>query len=128
MWQARAPQSSAPEIAPPDTSADGQWRWTAAMAGGDVYIGYRVMRQDGGYVSAWIDRRFSDNQAGIKQDVLELRQFNCSAGMVRRLFVARQFRGLDGRMQRQVMQARSAWSGASDSSSRGKLLTAVCGA
>jgi hypothetical protein len=50
-----------------------------AAPGLNIYVYYRSARRQGATVSAWIDREYYSNSAGIRKSIIERRQFDCGA-------------------------------------------------
>jgi len=67
---------------PNDKSA---WRWAMAAPGMNIYVSDRYARREGSVVTAWIDREYYRNAAGIDKSIIELRQFDCARMATRRL-------------------------------------------
>jgi hypothetical protein len=67
---------------PDDTSA---WRWAVAAPGMNIYVSYRDARRSGSIVTAWIDREYYRNPAGIAKSIVELMQFDCARMATRRV-------------------------------------------
>jgi hypothetical protein len=61
------------------------WTWVAAAPGMNIYVAYRGAPREPGVRSAWVDRRYFSNLAGVNADVIELRRFDCRDGTSRRL-------------------------------------------
>jgi len=56
-----------------------------AAPGMNIYVSDRYSRRDGSIVTAWIDREYYRNAAGIDKSIIELRQFDCARAATRRL-------------------------------------------
>jgi hypothetical protein len=67
---------------PDDSDA---WRWVMAAPGMNIYVSYRNARLEGSIVTAWIDREYYRNPAGIDKSIVELRQFDCARMATRRV-------------------------------------------
>jgi hypothetical protein len=63
----------------------GAWRWATAAPGMNIYVSYRYARRKGQIVTAWIDREYYRNPAGIGKSIIELMQFDCARMATRRL-------------------------------------------
>lgn len=61
--------------APPVNSS--AWSWAAAGPGVNIYVAYRGASRPLGMQSAWVDRRYFSNLAGVNADVIEVRQLDC---------------------------------------------------
>src|ERR1700683_2031873 len=72
-----------PTRPPPDDSS--AWRWAMAAPGMNIYVSYRYARREGSIVTAWIDREYYRNPAGIGKSIIELMQFDCARMATRRL-------------------------------------------
>jgi hypothetical protein len=64
---------------PPSLQAHSSWEWAMAAPGLNIYVYYRSARREGTTVSAWIDREYYSNSAGIHKSIIERRQFACGA-------------------------------------------------
>jgi hypothetical protein len=53
------------------------WSWAAAAPGLNIYVAYQGAPHASGVRSAWVDRRYFSNLAGVNADVIELRRFDC---------------------------------------------------
>jgi hypothetical protein len=53
------------------------WSWAAAAPGVNIYIAYPEAPHEPGMQSAWVDRRYFSNPAGVNADVIELQHFDC---------------------------------------------------
>lgn len=62
----------------PSASDNASWRWAMAAPGMNIYVSYRYARREGSIVTAWIDREYYRNPAGIDKSIIELRQFDCA--------------------------------------------------
>jgi hypothetical protein len=62
----------------PSPNDDGAWRWAMAAPGMNIYVSYRYARREGSVVTAWIEREYYRNPAGIEKSIIELRQFDCA--------------------------------------------------
>ena len=51
----------------------------------NIYVSYRYARREGSIVTAWIDREYYRNPAGIGKSIIELMQFDCARMATRRL-------------------------------------------
>ncbi len=49
----------------------------------NIYVAHRGAPEPG-VQSAWVDRRYFSNLAGVNADVVELRQFDCRQGRTQR--------------------------------------------
>jgi len=71
--------------APPALSDASAWRWAAAEPGSNVYLSSGALERDGTAVVLWVDHRYFGSLAGIDADRVELREFDCSRGVFRRI-------------------------------------------
>jgi hypothetical protein len=62
----------------PSPNDNAAWRWATAAPGMNIYVSYRYARREGSIVTAWIDREYYRNPAGIDKSIIELRQFDCA--------------------------------------------------
>jgi hypothetical protein len=69
----------------PSSDDSGAWRWATAAPGMNIYVSYRYARREGSIVTAWIDRQYYRNPAGIGKSIVELMQFDCARMATRRL-------------------------------------------
>ncbi len=69
----------------PSPNDSGAWRWAVAAPGMNIYVSYRDARRSGSIVTAWIDREYYRNAAGIDKSIVELMQFDCARMATRRL-------------------------------------------
>jgi hypothetical protein len=53
------------------------WAWAAAAPGVNIYVAYRGRPRESGVQSAWVDRRYFSNLAGVNADVIDLWRFDC---------------------------------------------------
>jgi hypothetical protein len=51
----------------------------------NIYVSDQYSRREGSIVTAWIDREYYRNAAGIDKSIIELRQFDCARMATRRL-------------------------------------------
>jgi hypothetical protein len=56
-----------------------------AAPGINIYVSDRYSRREGSIVTAWIDREYYRNPAGIDKSIVELRQFDCTQMATRRV-------------------------------------------
>jgi hypothetical protein len=68
----------------PSPDDSGAWRWAMAAPGMNIYVSYRYARREGSIVTAWIDREYYRNPAGIGKSIIELMQFDCARMATRR--------------------------------------------
>jgi hypothetical protein len=54
------------------------WRWATAAPGMNIYVSYQYARREGSIVTAWVDRAYYRNPAGIGKSIIELMQFDCA--------------------------------------------------
>jgi hypothetical protein len=69
----------------PSADDSGAWRWAMAAPGMNIYVSYRYARREGSIVTAWVDREYYRNPAGIGKSIIELMQFDCERMATRRL-------------------------------------------
>jgi hypothetical protein len=69
----------------PSSDDSAAWRWVMAAPGMNIYVSYRDARREGSIVTAWIDREYYRNPAGIDKSIVELRQFDCARVATRRV-------------------------------------------
>jgi hypothetical protein len=69
----------------PSSNDSGAWRWAMAAPGMNIYVSYRYARREGTIITAWIDREYYRNPAGIGKSIIEIMQFDCARMATRRL-------------------------------------------
>jgi len=69
----------------PSSDDSDAWRWVMAAPGMNIYVSYRDARLEGPIVTAWINREYYRNPAGIDKSIVELRQFDCARMTTRRV-------------------------------------------
>ncbi len=69
----------------PSPADSGAWRWAMAAPGMNIYVSYRYARREGPIVTAWVDREYYRNPAGIGKSIIEVMQFDCARMATRRL-------------------------------------------
>jgi len=111
---------------PPSADDANRWEWVAAGPGVNVYISRSTYSQDAGWVSVWVDRRFSGSLASVARSVLEMRQFDCQRRISRQNFSADRYRSAAGLELTTVSQQRTNWTAARPGTVAERVLAAAC--
>jgi len=49
----------------------------------NIYVSYRYAQREGAVVTAWIEREYFRNAAGIDKNIVELMRFDCTRAPTR---------------------------------------------